>query len=242
MDGMTLGPNLKLGQHDCIMVALAGLLPTIPHEHFTSSVFVPSYRQVLASLPMISSAWVSTLNEGMSYLVHVGCHCIGVAVGRDAIDIWDSGNEHGRRVVGDAKARALHSLEQHAPFLHVLMASSQAAEPYRQDTLSNVQYERKAGSPYIPATVMKSMKEEVRSADLESCLDEDSRWRCRCCANRHFRRPGMLAKHHKKHLRTPILEQQENRQTLVVRNFIKMDTIRSNVMDMVSNPSGRWQP
>ena len=236
-EGESLGIVARAGENQCITASLVGLFPDLDRDDLREFNETPSYRDVLTTLPIISSEWCDDLECGHKFLVHTVNHCIGVDVCADHVDCWDTQRQTGQRLRLEKKSQLLDLMREFKPFLRVSPSDNNAAQPH---ALVGWQYDQRAGSPiYFTKSFMKTLKAEVEEVDLDSCQDENGRWRCSLCTDRHFGRYPQLSTHHKYHLKKTLSEGTSCRQAMVIENLIQIDKVRASsypcVLNVLSN-------
>ena len=167
-------------------------------------------------------------------LVHIVHHCIGVSVSVDYMDVWAPENSHGKRFRSNEVCQLVDILQSFSPFLFVTKSREHQAQEQLVEALQSRAYNKKAGVPIqFPRELMRQLQTEIKTIDLKTCRDEDKRWRCNFCANRHFRLFQDLVKHHKYHIANPFVGGSNSRQGMIILSIAKLDKMRENILTLV---------
>ena len=135
----------RKGPLRCIESSMCALFPgmlfagvALAAEH------VPSYREVLSTLPCVTSKWTSDMADGKKYIVHLRGHCIGVELAGQHVDCWDSLSKHGVRFEGANRDKLLQICDNRAT-LEVYVRASDAPSDDNPPDLSDPRYGQRAG-------------------------------------------------------------------------------------------------
>ncbi len=145
--GEPLHPVSNAGAFQCISTCLPSLFPGVNSDSLPVIEQIPTYRELLEALPMISSMWGKSIDTGKKYLVHVLCHCIGLDVGEEHIDCWDANYTRGVRFRGYEKETLLQVLEKFFPCLEVSLSTDMQANAPMSVDLGDPLYNQRAGAP-----------------------------------------------------------------------------------------------